>query len=58
MQELNCFYHEGLKKIAFSQDEKYILSFNGDLHYAPTSEVNYSIFANSRTLLSGKPTAV
>lgn len=38
MEPLNCFQHEGLQKIAFSPDEKYILSFNGDLHYAPTSE--------------------
>ena len=39
MEELNTFYHQGLKNIAFSPDEKYSISYNGDLHYAPTSEV-------------------
>jgi len=50
MKELNTFHHEGLQKIAFSPDEKYIISYNGDLHYAPTSEVK-SLF---RTLSYGR----
>lgn len=47
---MNLFHHQEVKEVCFSNNDKYILSFNGNILYSPTSEVQSRL---SRILLSG-----